>query len=58
MLVATTVNVAASPAVTVWLVGCTLITGAGGSTVAPLAATVRVTGTLVAVPAALVTVTV
>jgi hypothetical protein len=50
--VATTVNVAVCPAVTVWFAGCVVIAGATGA-----AFTVSVAALLVAVPAVLVTTT-
>ena len=52
MPVATTVNVAVCPAVTVWFAGCVVIVGATGA-----AFTVSVAALLVAVPALLLTTT-
>src|SRR5260370_1018546 len=51
--VATTVNVAVCPAVTVWLAGCVVIVGATGA-----GFTVSVAAALVTVPAPLLTTTV
>ena len=53
MPVATTVNVAVCPAVTVWFTGCVVIEGATGP-----AFTVSVAAALVVVPAVFVTTTV
>jgi hypothetical protein len=50
--VATTVNVAVCPAVTVWFAGCVVIAGATGA-----AFTVSIAALLVAVPAVFVTTT-
>jgi hypothetical protein len=50
--VATTVNVAVCPAVTVWFAGCVVIAGATGA-----AFTVSVAAVLVAAPALLLTTT-